>query len=210
MRRILVPCDGVLVHRYPALIQYARGDLTRHVISVLLPEALQVDQEKMGFRSSVCQFQAEFLAHLGEVFCILRHLSCIFLELAASRDQKAYRLGGYVVHMGTSLLTWENSPVQQFRLLGIGGQQYSSPGSRKGLVCGCHYDVGIFDGIVQNAADDERGYMGNVRQQQAVRAYLVGDLPEGLPVDVPRIGAVTSYDESRPVLDSELSDLSVV
>src|SRR5690606_9097730 len=105
----------------------------------------------------------------------------------------------------TALLAGEDGGVELLGELLVGGQDHATARAAEGLVRGGGDHVRVRHRVGVQAGGDQPGEVRHVHHQ--VGADLVGDLPEPLEVQLPRVGRPTGDDQLRLVLARQPGDL---
>src|SRR4051794_40067066 len=119
-------------------------------------------------------------------------------------DAQRDRLAGDDVLERAALLAGEDGRVDLLGQL-VATDDHAAAGAAERLVDGCRHDVGVRDGVRVHARGDQAGEVGHVDEQ--VGARLVGYRPEGLEIEVARVGRPAGDDHLGPVLERERADL---
>ena len=157
--------------------------------------------------------------HLG----VLAHLYGPLLELRLQGLAEGHGLGGYHMLQRTTLLTREDSAVEQgahhlYLTFGCGQtprifkvlahEDDTATRTTKGLVGGRGHYVGILHRVLQQTGGYQTGRMGHVYHQQGT--HLVGYGTHAGIVPLTAVGTATADDELWTMLTSQLLHLVVV
>ncbi len=108
------------------------------------------------------------------------------------------------MHQRATLQAREHRGVDLFRQVLLVGQDDAAARPAQGLVGGGRHHMGVRKRAWVHAARHQAGEMRHVDHQ--IGADLVGNLPEPLEIDEPRIGRAARDDHLGPLLAGELAD----
>ena len=167
----------------------------------------QIDQNQVVVRSAGHELEAIFQQFFGQGLGVPDDLFCIGDEFGRIRLGQRHGHGGHRVHVRPTLQAREDGPVHGRGVLGP-AQQHTAARAAQRLVRGGRDDVRIRHGAVMDASDDQARDVGNIAD--VVGADVLGDLPENLEINLPRIRGCAGDDDFRPVLFGKLGEVVVV
>ena len=182
----------VLVERDPGLVERGLGDLAGQ----LLVERTQVDHHQMVVGAPGDEPEPLPRQRRSERRRVGDDLVGVLAEARLRCLVEGDRLAGDGVLERTALPSGKHGLVDR---LGVrrGRQDAAAARAAQGLVGGERDDIGVRHGVGVGAARHESGEVGDVEQQE--RTDLVGDRPERLGIEPPRVAGGAGHDHLRAV-----------
>ena len=204
----LVAGDGVLVDDDADGVEQAGEQLAAGAFAAGGLDTSAVDEDDVSVGAAVGDGDAFGFERVGQGAGVVDDAALQRLELVGGGELEGDGLAGDGVEVRPALLAGEDGGVDPSGHLAVGGEAAGAARATERLVRGEVDDVGVADRVRDDAARDEPGGVSDVGAERG--SGLVGDRPEGGPVEVPGEGAEAGDDEARSVIEGQLAHPFIV